>query len=65
MAKLLINKLSDENVYDLINYATDKKEMAKLLGQDNINKLSDQNVRGLINYATDKQEMAKLLSKKT
>ena len=59
--KFDLNELSDYHVYDLINYATDKQEMAKLLGQENINKLSRSHVYHLINNATDKQEMFELL----
>ena len=35
-----INKLSDQNVYNLLYIATNKDEMANRLGLENINKLS-------------------------
>ena len=62
--KLIIQnnkELSSDSVYNLLYYATDKQETAKLLGQDNISKLSYDSVRDLLYSSTERQEMAKLL----
>ena len=56
-----INKLSDENVYTLLYFASDKNEMARILGPENINKLSNENVHDLLYFAPDKEKMARIL----
>jgi len=58
-----INKLSDYSVSSLLQYATNKDEMAKILGKENINKLTDSSVSSLLKYATNKDEMANILGK--
>ena len=63
-AKFIIqNKkdLTSNNVHWLISNATNKDEIAKLLGSENINKLSHDNIFLLLSHATNKDEMAKLL----
>jgi hypothetical protein len=63
-AKFIIkNKkyLNDNDVYNLLSYATDKDEIAKLLGSENINKLSDKNVYDLLRYAKNPDEMAEFI----
>ena len=70
MIKLIIQinkELSSENVSSILWYTdkllrhTDKQEMIKLLGQDNISKLSSDNVHYLLNSAKYKQEMKQIL----
>lgn len=68
ITKLILNykkELSDNNVFWLIHYAKDKKEMAESLGMENISKLSNDNTRYLLNEAPDKdkQEIIKLILK--
>jgi hypothetical protein len=47
----------------LLIAATDKQQMAKLLGADNIKKLDADDVRYLLSCATDKQQMADIIGK--
>jgi len=54
-------ELSDANVYYLLSYASDKDQMARILGPDNINKLTNDNVTLLLGVASDKVEMAEIL----
>ena len=56
-----INKLTGDNVKDLLNYVNNKDEIAKILGPDNINKLTAKNVEELISDAPDKYKMRQLL----
>jgi hypothetical protein len=56
-----MEKLTDDNVYDLLHSAKNKYEMAKILGSENISKLSHYNVRNLLIHATNKNEMVKIL----
>ena len=66
IAKLIIEKkpeLSDNNVFNLLYYATNIEKIKELLGKDNINKLSDNNVYGLLDAATKKDKIAELLGK--
>jgi len=58
-----INKLNGNSVSSLLQYATNKDEMANILGKENINKLTDDNVSSLLKYATNKDEMANILGK--
>jgi hypothetical protein len=64
MAELLgeenINKLTSKDVSNLLSSATDKDNMAKILGE-NIQKLETYDVRYLLSNATDPNEMAKLI----
>jgi len=63
-AKLIMQynkELSGDAITSLLHHATDKQEMVKLLGSENINKLSGDSVYGLLNRTADKQEIAKLL----
>jgi hypothetical protein len=53
--------LTGDDVDNLLHYATNKDEMANLLGSENINKLTDNDVYGLLDYATNPDEMAKLI----
>jgi hypothetical protein len=48
-------KLDDNNVIDLLSYATDKDKIAKII-IENKPELSDKNVYNLIYYATDKEK---------
>ena len=65
IAKLLgpdnINKLNNDNVYDLLNNASDKTEMAKILSQEKIDNLPSDNIIYLLSNAFDKTEMAEIL----
>jgi hypothetical protein len=64
MAEFIIqNKkdLTSDNVYNLIKYATNKDEIAKLLGPENISKLNDDNVFNLLYNATNPDKMAELI----
>jgi hypothetical protein len=63
MAKLIIQykDLTYKNVDNLIHFATDKEEIAELLGRENINKLSDERVNSLLDLAENKYEMAKII----
>jgi hypothetical protein len=58
------NKLTDQNVYDLLSYASDKEKIARILGQDNIDKLSGSNVYDLLDHASDKEKIARILGSK-
>jgi len=60
ISKFDINKLTDNNVPNLLHYADDKQEMAKLIIQYK-KELTNNNVSNLLHYANDKQEMAKIL----
>jgi len=61
---IMTNKLSGKDVYELINHAFDKEEMAEILGPNNINKLTGLYVSRLINYAySDREKMAEILGK--
>ena len=65
MAKIIIqNKkhLTDDNVTNLLHYATNKDEMAKLIIQHK-KELTDDNVTNLLRYATNKDEMRSILQK--
>jgi hypothetical protein len=64
-AKIIIqNKyLTDRNVYDLLNHAKNKDEIAELLGSENINKLSDYSVTDLLSNRKNKDEMRRILQK--
>jgi|688.fasta_scaffold29863_4 hypothetical protein len=59
--KFDLNKLSGDSVLNLLKNATDKQEIAKLLGQDIMSKLSDFKFFELLRNTTDKQEIAKLI----
>ena len=66
IVELIINKkskLSDNNVASLLQSATDKDKIAKLLGIKNIKNIIDADVRRLLDSATDKDKMAELLMK--
>jgi hypothetical protein len=56
-----MEKLTDENIKDLLHSAKNKYEMAKLLGSENINKLTGDNVYYLLIHATNENEMVKIL----
>ena len=60
---LLQNKeLSDHNIYNLLDFATNKQEMAKLIIKYK-KELSDDNIYYLLDFATNKQEIAELIIK--
>ena len=54
----LINKF---NVNSLLNYSSNKDEMAKIILQYKRDKLSDDNVYSLLHYSPNKDEIAKIL----
>ena len=54
-------ELSDNNLFNLLNYASDKEEIARQLGPKNINKLSAKTVNHLFYYTSDKERMANIL----
>ncbi len=60
------NKLTGNNVFDLLKDAPDKEKMAEILGTDNVSRLSDRDVRHLIISSSDnhyRQEMINLIIK--
>ena len=66
IAKLIIQykkELTDEHVVILLHYATNKKEIAELLGSENISKLHAVDVSNLLYYAKNKEEMEEILKK--
>jgi len=66
MAKLIIQKkqnLYTFDVFNLLDYATNKEEIAELLQKDNISELRHNDIVTLLNNATDKDKMAELLIK--
>jgi len=72
MAKLIIQKKQELNgidVFNLLDNATDKEEIAELLQKDkkdkkdNISKLKNNDIVTLLDNATDKDKMAELLIK--
>ena len=54
-------ELTDDNVYKLLHYATNKEEIATILGTDNINKLTNDDVFNLLVYAEYKASLATIL----
>ena len=67
IAELIINKmpeLSGSNVYAILNGATNKNEMAELLGPDNMNKLYDSDINDLIRHSSNKDIMIKFIINK-
>ena len=56
-----MEKLTDENVFSLLSYESNKEEMAKILGAKNISKLTDENVSDLLLHATNKDEMVNII----
>jgi len=68
IAKIIIkykSELTDDNVYRLLDAATNKDKIAELIQEkeDNISKLSDDNVSNLIRYATYPPKMAQIINK--
>jgi hypothetical protein len=61
LGKANINKLSNPNVFVLLNHASDKEKMLKILGQNNIDKLTGQSVSYLLASASDTEKMAEIL----
>jgi len=61
--ELDINKLSDENFYNLFKKATDKNKMAEVIVKYKI-ELTDKNVHNFLDAATDKDKMAKTIINK-
>ena len=57
-----INKLPNDFVFHLLQYARDKDEMAKALGLFNIKKI-DNDVNSLLDILNDKEKMKKMLEK--
>jgi hypothetical protein len=55
-----MEKLTDENIKDLLHSAKNKYEMAKLILQYK-KELTNDNVSSLLDYATNKEEIAELL----
>jgi hypothetical protein len=67
IAKLIISKmpeLSGDNVYTILNGATNKNEMAELLGPDNMDKLDSSNINNLIHFSHNKDIMIKFIINK-
>ena len=55
------DKRIDYKTYEALNSAQDKKEMANILGKENINKLSYDYIYRLLDFAQDMKEMANIL----
>jgi hypothetical protein len=65
LAEIIIDyktNFDNESVYNLLYYAVNKENIAKLLGTDNISKLELTSINHLLDFLPDKQKMAQVLN---
>ncbi|MEI6421700.1 MAG: hypothetical protein WCP55_05735, partial [Lentisphaerota bacterium] len=60
---LILNKLADLALYDLLRHSSNKDEMAKTIINVKGNNLSDRNVNNLLHYSSNRDEIAKIIIK--
>ena len=58
-----LDKLNNDDVFNLLKNSTDKEQMAKSLGEKNMNKLTERNFYELLESATDKQKILEIITK--